>query len=49
MGYKWKDIRSAICTGINGLENGTNGRVSLSTRPICPVQPMPRLLTKWKF
>ena len=47
MGDKWEYTPIPICTGINWLENGTNGRVSLSTRPICPDQSMPKLLLKW--
>lgn len=49
MGDKWEYTSNPICTGINWLENGTNGRVSLNTRPICPDQSMPKLLPKWKF
>jgi hypothetical protein len=44
---KWEHTPNPICAGINWLENGTNGRVSLNTRPICPVQSMPKLLPKW--
>jgi hypothetical protein len=47
MGDKWEYTSNPICTGINWLENGTNGRVSLNTRPICPDQSMPKLLPKW--
>jgi hypothetical protein len=49
MGDKWEYILNPICTGINWLESGTNGHVSLNTCPICPVQSMPKFFPKWKF